>query len=53
MLWEKIDDLRVDAVTKNLGIEDTNPHRLTSKRHPYHLIARATLSQNLTGPAYI
>lgn len=41
MLWEKIDALMTDSVTKNLKIEDTIPERLGSTHHPYHLLCKS------------
>ena len=41
MLWEKIDALMTDAVTKNLGIENTIPAALGSTHHPLHLLCKS------------
>ena len=41
MLWEKIDALMTDSVTKNLGIKDTVPEGLGSTHHPYHLLCKS------------
>ena len=35
-VWEKVDSLVTNAVTKSLGIEDTIPNALGSSHHPYH-----------------
>ena len=40
-LWENIDALMTDAVTKNLGIEETIPASLGSVHHPYHLLCKS------------
>ena len=40
-LWEKIDALMTDSVTKNLGIEDTIPLALGSDHHPLHLLCKS------------
>ena len=40
-LWEKIDALMTDSVSKNLGIEETIPHALGSEHHPYHLLCKS------------
>jgi hypothetical protein len=40
-LWEKIYALMTDAVTKNLGIEDTIAAALESDHHPLHLLCKS------------
>ena len=40
-LWDKIDALMTDAVTKNLSIEDTISTILKSAYKPYHLLCKS------------
>lgn len=40
-LWERVDALMTDAVTKNLGIEETVPGALGSTHHPFHLLCKS------------
>ena len=40
-LWEKIDALMMDTVTKNLGVERTIPAALESSHHPYQLLCKS------------
>ena len=41
MLWENVDAIMTDAVTKNLKIEDLIPERLGSTHHPHHLLCKS------------
>ena len=40
-MWEKVDSVMTDVVTKNLGIEDKIPNALGSNHHPYHLLCKS------------
>ena len=40
-LWDNIDALMTDAVSKNLGIENTMPASLGSEHHPIHLLCKS------------
>jgi hypothetical protein len=40
-LWEKVFALMTDAVTKNLGIEETIAASLESNHHPLHLLCKS------------
>ena len=40
-MWEKVDAIMTDAVTKNLGIEDTIPNALGTEHHPHHLLCKS------------
>ena len=40
-LWEKVDALMTDAVTKNLSIENTIPDAIGSTHHPLHLLCKS------------
>ena len=40
-LWEKVDAIMTDAVTKNLGIEETISTTLGSSHQPYHLLYKS------------
>ena len=41
VLWEKIDALMTDSVSKNLGIEDTIPEAIGSAHRPYNLLCKS------------
>ena len=41
ILWEKIDAIMTDAVTKNLKIEETIPNALGSTHMPHHLLCKS------------
>ena len=40
-LWDRIDALMTDSVTKNLNIEESIPLSLGSKHHPHHLLCKS------------
>ena len=40
-LWEKVDAIMMDAVTKNLGIEETISTTSGSSHQPYHLLCKS------------
>ena len=46
-MWEKVDLLMTNAVTKNLGIEDTIPNAFGSNCHPYHLLYKSHIVEEL------
>ena len=40
-LWEKVDAIMTDSVTKNLGTEETISNALGSTHQPYHLLCKS------------
>ena len=46
-LWEKVDAIMTDAVTKNLGIEETVSTTLGSSHQPYHLLCKSHTAEAL------
>ena len=40
-MWERVDSLIIDTVTKNLGTDNTIPNALGSNHHPHHLLCNS------------
>ena len=40
-MWEKVDAVMTDAVSKNLEIENNFPQKIGSEHHPYHLLCKS------------
>ena len=51
-LWEKEDAIMMDAVTKNLGIEETVSTTLGSSHEPYHLLCKSHTVEALDRPNF-
>ena len=46
-LWENIDAVMTDAITKNLNIEETVLDASDSSHHPYHLLCKSHTVEGL------